>query len=287
MLEVLIKHVREETAKTLCKKLLRSRKALAIPVTYLILFVSLLAIISATYSIAIVRINARSTVLKASVAKRNMQALDDAMRSVAWSFGASEVIYMDNCGSVFKTLPKARNLILNLTDNQTFYNIVFNSSVGKALYELEPSELNYEGYYLRGDERAIISQSAFTMTQLYFGTSENAKELTLCYRPFVTAAETGTINEKPLNTVRVYIVNLNSSQELMLEERFYLKVTAASVTTTTSQYEFNQSVSSLMLKAVLDEKQSTVTLSISSSDEGAFVNLELVICNIEVQKVEV
>ncbi|MGQ9624588.1 MAG: hypothetical protein ACUVT9_04375 [Candidatus Bathycorpusculaceae bacterium] len=274
----------------LCKKLsrlLQSKKALAIPVTYLILFVSLLAIVSATYSLAVVRISARGAILKASVAKRNMQALDDAVRAVAWSFGASEVVYMDHCGGIFKTLPEAKNLILNFTDGQTFYEVAFNSSVGKALYELEPSELNYEGYYLRGDERTLIGQSAFTMTQLYFGTGENAKELTLCYRPFVATAETGTINGKPLNTVRVYIINLNSSQSLTLEEKFYLKVTAINITTTTSQYNFNQSVSSLLLKAVLDGVQSTVTLSISSSDEGAIVNLEIVTCNIKIQKAEV
>jgi len=274
----------------LCKKLrmlLQSKKALAIPVTYLILFVSLLAIVSATYSIAVVRISARGAILKASVAKRNMQALDDAVRSVAWSFGASDVIYVDDCGGTFKTLPEAKNLILNFTDGQTFYEVVFNSSVGKALYELEPSELNYEGYYLRGDERTLIGQSAFTMTQLYFGTGENAKELTLCYRPFVTTAETGTIDGKPLNTVRVYIINLNSSQSLTLEEKFYLKVTAVNITTTTSQYNFNQLVSSLLLKAVLDGVQSTVTLPISSSDEGAVVNLEILTCNINIQKAEV
>jgi hypothetical protein len=269
------------------RRLLRSKRALAIPVTYLILFVSLLAIISATYSLAVTKISARGAIINASVAKRNMQALDDAVRSVSWTFGASEVVYMDDCGGIFKTQPEAKSLILNLTDEQTFYDLLFNSPVGKATYELEPSELNYEGLYLRGDERTLIGQSAFTMTQLYFGTGENARELILCYRPFVTTTATGLVGGKPLNTVRVYIINLNSSQSLMLKEKFYLKVTAVDVITTTRQYEFNQSVSSLLLKAVLDGVQSTVTLPISSSDEGAVVNLELVTCNIKIQRVEV
>lgn len=144
-----IRHFRERLRRLLC-----SKRALAIPVTYLILFVSLLAIISATYSLAVAKISARGAMLNASVSKRNMQVLDDAVRSVTWSFGASEVVYMDDCGGVFKTQPEAKNLILNFTDGQTFYDLLFNSSVGKALYELEPSELNYEGLYLRGDERA-------------------------------------------------------------------------------------------------------------------------------------
>lgn len=268
------------------RRLLCSKRALAIPVTYLILFVSLLVIISATYSLAVAKISARGAMLNASIAKRNMQALDDAVRSVAWSFGASEVVYMDDCGGIFKTQPEAKNLILNFTDGQTFHDLLFNSSVGKAFYELEPSELNYEGLYLRGDERTLINQGAFTMTQLYFGTGENAKELTLCYRPFVTITTTGSVGGKPLNTVRVYIINLNFSQSMMLKEKFYLKVTAIDVVTTTRQYEFNQSISSFLLKAVLDGAQSTVMLPVSSNDEGAVVNFELVTCNIKIQRVE-
>jgi len=287
--------LREETVQTVYKKcikkqlreFLQSKKALAIPVTYLILFASLIAIISVTYSFAIVKISARGTLLKASVAKQNMQVLDDAVRSVAWSFGASKVVYMDDCGGPFRTEPTAKNLVLNFTDEQTFYDIVFNSSVGKAFYELEPSESNYEGFYIRGDGRAIINQSSFTLTQLYVATGDDAKELTLCYRPSATAATIGTINGKPLNLIRIYIVNLNSSQTLMLGEKFYLKATGVKVTTVTRQYEFNQSVSPLALRAVFDETTSIVRLPISSNTEGAFVNLELVVSNIRIQKAEV
>lgn len=269
------------------REFLQSKKALAIPVTYLILFASLIAIISVTYSFAIVKISARGALLKASVAKQNMQILDDAVRSVAWSFGASKVVYMDDCGGPFQTEPTAKNLVLNFTDEQTFYDIVFNSSVGKAFYELEPSEFNYEGFYIRGDGRAIINQSSFTLTQLHAATGDDAEELTLCYRPSATAAIIGTINGKPLNLIRIYIINLNSSQTLMLREKFYLKATGVNVTTVTRQYEFNQSVSSLALRAVFDETTSIVRLPISSNAEGAFVNLELVVCNIKIQRAEV
>jgi len=282
-----LKPVYKKRFKKQLREFLRSKKALAIPVTYLILFASLIAIISVTYSFAIVKISARGTLLKASVAKQNMQVLDDAVRSVAWSFGASKVVYIDDCGGTFQTEPTAKNLILNFTDEQSFYSIVFNSSVGKAFYKLEPSEFNYEGFYIRGDGRAIINQSSFTLTQLYFATGDDAKELTLCYRPSATAANIGTTNGKPLNLIRIYIVNLNPSQTLMLREKFYLKATGVNVTTVTRQYEFNQSVSSLALRAVFDETTSIVRLPISSNAEGAFVNLELVVSNIRIQKAEV
>jgi len=268
-------------------KLLLSKRALAIPVTYLILFVSLIAIISITYSFAVVKISARGAMLKASVAKQNMQTLDDAVRSVVWSFGASEVVYMDDCGGVFQTEPSAKHLIINFTDEQSFYDIVFNSSVGKAFYELEPSEFNYNGLFIRGDGRAIINQSAFTMTQLYVSAGDAAQELTLCYRPAATVASIGTSNGKPLNLIRIYIINLNSSQNLMLREKSHLKVTSLNVTTITRQYEFNASISSLALKAVFDGTSGTVWLPISSNQEGAVVNLEIVVCNVKIQRAEV
>ena len=269
------------------RRFLLSKRALAIPVTYLILFVSLVAIISATYSFAIVKISARGAVLKASVAKQNMQILDDAVRSVAWSYGASEVVYIDDAGGVFQTKPTAKELAINFTDGQSFSYIVFNSSVGKAFYELESSESNNDGLFVRGDSRAVINQSASTITQLYFGTGNDAKELTLCYRPSATAALIGTSNGKPLNLIRIYIINLNSSENLMLREKFYLKITAINVTTATRQYNFNVSVSSLALKAIFDGAVSTVWLPVSSSAEGAIVNLEIVICNVKIQRIVV
>lgn len=264
-------------------KLLRSKKALAIPVTYLILFVSLIAVIFATYSFAVVKISAKGTLLKTSVAKQNMQALDDAMHSVLWSPGALDIAYMDDCGSVFKTAPAAKNLIINITDDQTFHDIVFNNSVGKVFYELESSELGDDGLFIRGDSRAIVNQSASIMTQLYFSTDHGSEELTLCYRPSASVAFIGQVNEKPVNLIRIYIVNLNSSQNLVLSEKFYLKVTALNVTINARQYEFNSSVSSLALKAVFDDTLSSVRLPIVNNANGAFVNLEIVVCHIKIQ----
>jgi len=265
------------------RRFLKSKEALAIPVTYLILFVSLMAIISVTYSFAIVRISARGIMLKVSVAKQNMQAVDDAVRLVAWSQGASSVVYMDDCGSIFQILPKAKSLIINFTDYQIFYDIVFNNSVGKAFYKLESSEFTYDSLFIRGDSRAIINQSSSTMTQLYFSAGNDARELTLSYRPSATATLIGMNDGKPLNLIRIHIINLNSSQNLMLTQKFYLKITAVSHTTIMQQYEFNQSISSLALKTVFDGTSTNVWLPISSNMDGAIVKLEIVVCNIKIQ----
>jgi hypothetical protein len=272
---------------TKLRNFLKSKRALTVPVTYLILFVSLLATISVTYSVAIVKISSRGTLLKASVAKQNMLALDGALHSVVWSFGASEVVYMDDCGGTFNTESAAKRLVINFTDDQSFNTVVFDSSVGKAFYELESSESSNDGLFIRGDYRAIVNQSGLSMTQLYFVAGNDSEELTLSYRPSATSLLIGTSNGKPLNLIRVHIINLNFSQDLELKQKFYLKVTSLNVTTTTSQYEFNQSVSSLALEAVFDGIRSTVWFPISSDASGAVVNVEIVICNVKIQRVEV
>jgi hypothetical protein len=268
-------------------RFLLSNRAIAIPVTYLILFVTLIAIISATYSFAIVKISARGATLRASVAKQNMQILDSAIRSVAWSYGASEVVYIDDSGGIFHTDPTAKRLTINFTDEQSFSDIVFDSSVGRAFCELESSEYGNEGLFIRGDQRAIVNQSAVAMTQLYFATGNDANKLTLCYRPSATAAPIGMSNGKPLNLIRVYVMNLNSSENSMLREQFYLRVTATNVTTVTRQRDFNVSVSSLALKAIFDGTSTVVWLPVSSNVDGAIVNLEIVLCNVKIQRAEV
>ncbi|MEM3617693.1 MAG: hypothetical protein QXK47_01315 [Candidatus Bathyarchaeia archaeon] len=262
-----------------------SRKALAIPVTYLILFASLIAIISATYGFAVTRISAKSAQLRVSMAKQNMQALDDTVRSVAWSAGSSKTIYMEDCGGAFQTQPTAKSLVINLTDRQSFSRLVFNGSVGKALCILEGLAESQEGTYVRGDSRTIINQSAFTVTQLYFERGETAQQLVLCYRPMATALATGTSNGKPFNIIRVYIISLASSQVLTLYGSFHLKVSALNVTSTVELLVFNSSVSSLALEAFSEGNKTTVWLPLESTSEGAVVSLEVVVCHIQVRRV--
>jgi hypothetical protein len=279
--------VSSKPSKRQLKGFLKSKRALAIPVTYLLLFVSLMAIISMTYSFAVVKINSRGALLRASVAKQNMQFLDDAVHSVAWSFSASEVVYMDNCGGIFKTENTGKNLALNFTDEQTFYSVLFNSPVGRMYYKLDDSEFNEDGSYIRGDDRAVINQTAFTMTQLYVMTAGDAKQLVLSYRPLATAAAIGTSGGKPLNLIRINVINVNSSANLSQQEKFYLKVTSVNVTTTKTRYEFNQSVSSLAIKSVFDGKETTVWLPISSISDGVVVDVEVDVCYVTIQRAEV
>lgn len=267
------------------KKFACSRKALAVPVTYLILFGSLMVLVSITYSFAVAQISSKGAMLKVVAAKQNMQALDDAIRLVAWSPGASKTVYMEDCGGVFQTQPNAKNLVLRLTDGGSFSSVVFNGSVGKAFYTFEALPESQEGLFVRGDGRAIVGQNAYTLTQLYFAIGEGSQQLVLCYRPIATALAAGLSNGKPLNILRVHVISLNSAQQLTLGGGFNLKVSAINVTSTVQSFIFESAVSSFALEALSENVKTTVWLPIESTAEGAVVSLESIVSNINIQVV--
>ena len=253
--------------------------------TYLTLFVSLLVIVSVTYSYAVVKINGRSAQVKASVAKQNMQILDDTIHSVAWSFGASEVVRMDDCDGTFQTVTTDIRLLLNFTDESSFGDVLFNSLVGQASYQLQ-SGLSDIGTYIRGDERAVINTTAFTVTQLYVASGEDSAQIMLNYRPVATVTTAGQDDGKPVNRIRINILSLNASESLWLKEKFSLKITSLDVTGYTRSYLFNTSISSLALKAQLDGTETSVWLPIESNSQGTSIIVDILICTIRIEKLE-
>jgi len=264
--------------------LLLSKRAIAIPVTFMILFASLTMIISVTYYLTIAQIKTRSSELKGSAAKQEMLSLKDSIDLVVWSPGSSEVLYFDDCGGKFRVEPHEKILVINLTDN-SFHDVVFNSSIGKAVYELPPSNLLTTETFLKGDRRVIVNQSSSTMTQLYISQGSESKEIVLCYRPMTSSSTAGTSNGKPVNSLRIYIVNLNSSQSIVAQGNFNLRITCVNVTSTLRSYNFSYQIESLMVKVNFDGVNGKVSLPVSSNAEGAIVKVEIVTCNVKLQKV--
>ncbi|MEM2463392.1 MAG: hypothetical protein QXY07_01760 [Candidatus Bathyarchaeia archaeon] len=267
----------------------RSRRGLAVPVTYLILLGSLIVLVSVTYGFAAARINAKGAVLGVAVAKQNMQALDDAIRLVAWNTGAAKTVFMEDCGSVFQVQPNAKNLVLRLMDGGGFSSVVFNGSMGKVLYTFSALPENQQGFFVRGDGRAIVGYGASTMAQLYFERDGNVQQLVLCYRPMMTALATSLSNggggTKPVNVLRLYILNVSIPQPLALGGSFKLKVSTINVASTLQVFTFEGGVSSLAIEALSENAQTTVHVPLESSMEGAVVNLETYICHITIQVV--
>lgn len=278
--------MRNEKGRKQHSRLCRSRKATAIPVTFFMLFVSMMLIITATYYVAMTRISARGQMLNFSAAKQSMTSLEKSIETTLWSPGASQVFYFDDLGGNFKITPAAKTLLLNITDD-VFADVVFNSPVGKAVYELSYAEPGSSGLFLKGDARAIVNSSSSTMTQLRLATGETAQEITLTYRPLASSMTTGTNDGKPVNTVRIYIISLNLSQSLSLPSGFYLKARCTSVTSVARSYNLSYTISSIHVKTVFDNIEGMVSLPISSNETGAVIDVEVVVCNIQLQRVGV
>lgn len=268
-----------------CPKLWRSRRAIAIPVTFLMLFVSMTLLISTTYYFAVSRISAKGQTLKVSAAEQDMLSLEQLVKFVAWSPGTYQTHEFDDFGGKFRVIPNAKTLILNLTDG-SFYDVFFNSSVGKAVYELPPSEVSSSDIFLCGDRRVIVNQSSSSMTQLCIAQATEFYEVMLSYRPLAgsTVAESG--NGKPVNNLRVYVINLNSSQSMTQMGSFRLKITCVNVVSTWRNYNFTSPITSISVIADLDGTNGEVSLPISSNSQGAVVNLETVTCYIQIEKGE-
>lgn len=246
------------------------------------LFVSLTVVISATYYFAVNRINTKSQDLKVSAAKQGMLSLEKTVQSIIWSPGSYETYEFDDFGGKLRVEPTAKRLLMNLTD-ASFYDVFFNSTIGKAVYELPSSDASNDKVFWKGDNRVVLNQSSSTMAQLHISTGSLSSEITLSYRPLVGSTVQGFSQEKPLNTIRIYVINLNSSQTLNLQGSFRLKADCANVTSAFRSYDFSYPIISLTLKVNLDGTNGTISLPVSSNVNGAFVSLETVICNVKIQ----
>jgi hypothetical protein len=167
-----------------------------------------------------------------------------------------------------------------------FFATVFNSNVGKAVYELPAAEASVDTLYLMGDKQTIINQKVFTMAQLYLALGASTPELALTYRPLATMSETGSSQGKPVNTLRIYIINLNTSASLNASGEFNIKATCLDVTSTLQTYNFTSPITSLTVKAATDERTDAVVLPVASNSNGAFVKIEILICNIKLERIQ-
>lgn len=267
------------------KPLVPSRRGIALPVTFLMLFVSLIILVTATYYFSITRISAKTLALKTIGTEQEMLSFEKVVNFVSWAPGAYEICEFGDFGGEFKVVPTARPLVLNITDNSSFYEVFFNGSVGKVLYELPPSEEALNDLFLRGDSRAIINQSSSTTTQLYISQGAEGYEITLSYRPLVSSTIIGLSDGKPVNSLRVYIINLNASESVTRLGAFRLKVSCLTVTSGLRSYNLTSPLTSISIKADLDGVINTVSLPISSNAQGAIVNLETIVCNVKMEDI--
>ena len=265
-------------------RLCHSKKGLAVPVTFLLLFVSTLMIVSFTYYFAVERIGARSQSLKVSMARENMMSLGAEVSSILWQSSSSRTLNFDDCGGQLNVQPAANPLAISITDNGSIAATVFNSRVGWVVYELPYSETADTGLFLRGDSRNIVNQSGLSMTQLFIREGVEHAEIVLQYRPTISQVATGTQDNKTVNNIRIYIVSLNSSQTIELMGTVPLKITSESIEDTVTSYDLSYRPNSLLVTANFGDSNGQVSIPISSTSYGAIINVELVLCRISIDR---
>ena len=266
------------------RRFIHSRAALALPVTFIILFVTTLGIISFTYAFSVERVNSQGQTLKVSTAKQNLLSLDDTVLSTLWQPGSSSTFDLSDSGGTTNIQPASNVLTLSINDNSDIQETIFNASVGKITYELPYSRSSELGLYLKGDSRTITNQSGSSTSQLCIQNGAEYQEIQLGYRPSVTSSVAGLENGKVVNNIRIYIVNLNSSDSIRLFGELPLQISCTNTQLISNDYETSTASGPLMITSVLDGALGSVSIPISSSSEGAVIHLETVISNISIQR---
>ena len=272
-----------EASRSRLLKLYRSKRALAIPVTYLILFVTTLGIVAVTYYYSIERIDARSVSLKDSMAEQGMESLDEAASSVLWQPGSSKTLQIDDYGGELVVQPLTNLLLVNVTDNNGISGTIFNATVGQVVYEMPYSESSDAGLFLDGDSSPISNQTGSATAQLYIRNGQEHIEIALQYRPIVSVASYVAEDNTIVYDVRVYIVNLNSSQSIDSMGTVPLEISCVNVQNTVTTYNVTYPAGTLTINANLTGSQGQVSVPITGGDNRAEVNLNLILCNVKIE----
>jgi hypothetical protein len=266
------------------RRLLHSRKAVALPVTFLILLVSTLCIISFTYYFSVQRVNAQSQILKVSTAKESLTSLDDTVLRTLWQPGSSSTFELADNGGLIRIEPTSNVLSLSVSGGSEVSGTIFEAAIGRIIYELAPASSSDTGLYLRGDARSIVDQSGALISQLRLQNGDEHHEIQLRYRPSVTSTAAGIEDEKAQNTIRIYLVNLNSSSSIALMGELPLQITCKSTQLSLETYEVSSAVDHLIVSATLDGVSGSVPVPITTTSSGAIINVETVISNISIER---
>lgn len=266
------------------RRFVRSKCALALPVTFLILLVSTLGIITVTYYFAIENVNAQSMSLKASTAQQNFITLDNDILSTLGQPGSSNTIDLSDSGGSTNIQPATNLLALNVSDGSSIDATIFNSSVGQVTYDLPCLGSLNMGFYLEGDSQTITNQSGASPSQLYITNNGSGPQIQLQYRPTVTYAAAGLQNGQAVNDIRIYIVNLNSSDSVALQGELPLQISCTSTQLTTQTYDVSYQPANLAITSQLNTASGTVSIPISSTPLGAIINVETVISNVSIER---
>jgi hypothetical protein len=266
------------------RRFIRSKRGLSLPITFLILLTSTLGIISVTYYISVSRLNIQSETLKASTAEQTFQSLDKAILSTLGQPGSSATFDLTDSGGSINIRPTNRVLTITCNDSLGDSEIIFNSSVGEVSYELSNLGSRAIGLYLAGDGQTITNQTGASLSQLYITQGNRGPEIQLSYRPTVSYVIAGLEDGKPAYDIRIYVMNLNSSGTVSQYGELPLKISCLNSQLITNTLQVPYQTESLSIISQIDGTTDTISIPISSTPQGAIINIETVISSISIQR---
>jgi|WetSurMetagenome_2_1015567.scaffolds.fasta_scaffold46524_2 hypothetical protein len=265
-------------------KIVRNKYAMALPVTFLILLVSTLSIVSFTYYFSVEKVTSQGQTLKVSTAKESLISLSDEIISILGQPGSSTTFDFVDSGGLLKIQPANNSLTLSIKGNSEIQETIFSASIGKITYQLPYSSTSQRGLYLQGDSRTITNQSGSSTGQLCIVNGAEHPEIQLQYRPTVTYAAVGLQDGKTINSIRIYIVNLNSSMETSLQGELPLKISCTDTQIESKNYVVSSAFGNMAVTSILNGEQGSVSVPISSTTQGAIIHIETVISNVSIQR---
>jgi hypothetical protein len=266
------------------RELMHSRLAVALPVTFLILFVTTLGLVSATYYFSIMKIGTESQIVKISTAKQDLLSLNDKILSTIWNPGSSSTTIIKDSDGLTRIQPESNQLQISVDDASTIHEVIFASPIGKVVYELPYSGTFDSGMFLAGDSRTIVNQTGSTRSQLSIAEGSEGPEIHLSYRPVVSYINAGLENGKQVNDIRIYVTNLNSSVNLDSRGELPLIIRCLNVQLVSKSYEVTYQPFYLTITATKDDSVGNISVPISSTTQGAIVNIEIVVVNVAIER---
>ncbi len=268
----------------LYSKFRHSRKALALPMTFLILFVTTLGLISATYYFAVEKVNAKGQALKITTAKQNLLSLDESVLNVVWQPGSARTVDIADSGGKLNIQPAVNFLTIGVTDSEDINETIYNETVGQVVYELPYSGSPDTGLFLKGDSRTVTNQTGSVVTQLSIQSGVEHPEIQLRYRPSVSCTTAGIESNRAVNNLRIYVINMNNSDPMALYGEVPLRISCESTQVTHVTYSVDYTPERLQVTSTLNGVGGQVLISLASTPDGAVVNVEIVQCNIKIER---
>ena len=265
---------------------LNKRRALAAPVSLLLILFALSMISTVAYSYSLTQIEHKKQDLKLAAAEEKNIEMAQEVGYIAWAPGSVRTISFLNYGGKLRVEPTENHLQLNSTLGDSKVTL-FNSPTGRTVYELPSTVVGHLGRWLAGDERAIVNQTASTQTQASVGAGDEHQEMYVRYRPQLTSSTGDLTGGRRVNVIRVYIININSSTAMQTSGELHIKAECTAVTTSIQSYDLNATVSRVSLSSDLDGVTDIVEIPLTIGASGSTVRIETVVSSVKISGVTI